>query len=333
MGVLVSGMDMMVAPMTWHVTFTTWRLSLGWDILLVLATAGYLLAAVRVGREWPARRTAAFLGAMVVAAVTFNSSIEIYSHVLFSIHMVQHLLLIMAVPALVIAGSPLTLAARVIGGGRVERVLRRQPIAAITYPGIGLGLYTVVIVATHLTSFMQVMLEHMWVHDAEQVLYLVAGYLFLLPLIGSEPIRWRLSYPIRLLSLFIGMTADTVVGVVLIQTEHEPFPGYAAMHRTWGLGLVSDIQWGGGIMWVAGDGLMFVFIVLVMIGWLRHAETQGNAGSWLEAARRGALAETGEGGGGEGLALSGSADVDTDDNALAAYNAMLGRLNADPPRR
>ena len=52
-------------------------------------------------------------------------------------------------------------------------------------------------------------------HDAEHVVFLVVGYLFFLPIIGSEPIRWRLSYPTKLILLFLIMPVDTFTGLVL----------------------------------------------------------------------------------------------------------------------
>src|SRR5438874_2164585 len=131
---------------------------------------------------------------------------------------------------------------------------------------------------------MQLMLTHMWLHQVEIVLYLGSGYLFFLPVLDDEPLRRRrgadkgskrtLAYPLRVFLLFLGMVVDTVVGVVLMMSVNEPFPAYAAVGRTWGPSLVGDIHTGGGIMWVIGDGLMFLVVVLVVQRWTADTERQ-----------------------------------------------------------
>jgi putative copper resistance protein D len=157
------------------------------------------------------------------------------------------------------------------------------------------------------------MLTHEWLHELEIVLYLGSGYLFFLPLLGHEPLGRQLSYPLRVFLLFLGMTADTVVGVLLMMTAREPFPA----------AVLSDIHTGGGIMWVVGDGLMFAVTVLVVAQWMRDTERQNDTGQWLESARRSTLAGLGV----EAVNQNTDDDIDDDDAALAAYNRMLAKLN------
>ena len=328
----------MVAPLTWHTALTTWRLAWVPDLMIAIAVAIYLAGVVRARRRggWPWRRPASFLAGLALLVVGVNSSIAVYSDVLFWIHMILHLMLIMAVPLLVIAGHPLTLwqasgAPRLSGRlpPQVDGGVRRAA-DTLTFPLVALALYTAVLAGTHLTSFMQVMMTHAWVDHAEHLMYLGAGYLFFLTLIGSEPVRWRLSYPLRLFVLFLGMGADTLVGLILIQTPSEPWPAYAAMHRMWGPGLVEDIHWGGAVMWIGGDGLMVAVIFLVMFGWLSSpAGAKAGPGNWLEGVRRTALAG-GHGPSGD-APISASADIDEDSDALDAYNNMLARLARGGP--
>ena len=55
------------------------------------------------------------------------------------------------------------------------------------------------------------------------MLYLVVGYLYFLPLIGKEPIKWKVSYPLRLFLLFLAMPVDAFTGVVLGSYQTYPF--------------------------------------------------------------------------------------------------------------
>lgn len=318
--------------LTWHVLLTTWQANLVWDVLVVAALASYVaglaLARRRGTGGLPWYRPVSFVLGLLTLVVSVNSAIETYSHVLFWVHMVQHLLLIMVAPALLVVGSPLSLLAQVTRGVREEHIRRALvsgPVALVTHPLSGVAIYAVVIVATHLTSFMQQMMLHPWLHQAEQALYLGGGYLFLLSLVGDEPIRWRPPYPVRLLVLFLAMAPETVVGIVLLQVDHELFPAYAAVRRTWGPSPLGDLNRGGGIMWAFGDGLMMVLIVGIVLAYITHGGGNATAGSWLEDVRRstlvGHLDATGQ-----HADLDGS-DLDEDDAALDAYNAMLARLS------
>ena len=312
-----------LAPLTWATALGTWRFGPVTDVIVVVAAVLYLHRAYRtlprLGRSWPAGRTASFLGALVVLAVTLQSAIDRYGHELFWLHMIEHLLLIMVVPVLVILGQPVRLAHT--GDDTVARrtaaALHGRVVSFLTFPLVGLVLYAAVLVGTHLFGFMPAMVTHPWLHYVEIVLYLVSGYLFFLPLLAHEPIKRELSYPLRVFLLLMGMTADTVVGVLLmIQTHAVDFA-----HRTWGPSPLDDLHTGGGIMWVVGDGLMFAVTVLVVGAWMRDTERQNDTGKWLEAARRSTLANLGVD------ATDDDADIDDDEAALAAYNRMLAKLN------
>ncbi len=327
-----------VPPFTWRVLLTSWQPNLVWDILILAALASYavgLLLARRRGNEGlPWYRVVSFTLGLLTLVVSLNSAIETYSSVLFWVHMVQHLLLIMVVPALLVAGSPLSLLVQVARGLRQERIrlmLTSAPASLLTHPLTGVATYTGVIVGTHLTSFMQQMMLHPWLHQVEHVLYLGGGYLFLIPLIGDEPIRWHPPYPVRLFALFLAMAPETVVGIVLLQANHELFPAYAAVHRTWGPSPLADLNRGGGIMWAFGDGLMMALIVAVVLAYITHGAANATAGGWLEDVRRRTLVDHLEATG-DHSDLEGS-DIDEDEAALTAYNAMLARLSEAASQR
>ncbi len=116
----------------------------------------------------------------------------------------------------------------------------------LTHPLVGFGLYAGVIVGSHLTGFMDAMVAHSWLGGAEQWLYLVAGYLYLLPLVGDEPMRSRLPCLGRLGLLLVAMVPDTVVGIVLMQTSYDMFPAMEAGHPGWAPAALRDLQIGEG---------------------------------------------------------------------------------------
>ncbi|MEC3975837.1 cytochrome c oxidase assembly protein [Amycolatopsis sp. H20-H5] len=312
---------------------TAWTFRPVADIAILIAAVLYLRLASR-SPKWAWRRTAWFLLGLSILVLALNGAVGVYAPVLFSMHMAQHLLLITVIPALIVLGQPLELLRRASSPRRRHTLaaLRGSPaVAVLTHPLVALAGYTAVLVGTHLTPFMQVMLLHPWLHHVETLLYLGSGYLFLLPLLAHEPLRWRVPYLLRLAILLIGMVVDTVVGVTLLMTTTEPFPAYAAQHRAWGPSLLDDLHWGGAAMWVGGDALMAALAVLVINQWLGDAVRGNDLGQFLNSARRTTLARTGPGAAAQ-KAIAVSDDVDDDPAALDADNEMLVALAERQPR-
>ena len=321
----------MLPAFGWQAVLTQWEFAPVVTAAVLAAGALYLWGAWRVRRRHPARpwpwwRTAMFLAGLAVVVIATQSGIGVYDDVLFWDHMIQHLLLIMVAPPLLVVGEPFTLllhASRNPLHSWAKRVIRSRVVSFLTWPPFGLVAYIVTIVGTHLTSLTGPILRNPLLHDAEHVLYLVVGYLFFLPLLGREPIRWRISYPVRILVLFLAMPVDTFTGLVLsyatsgTNTEGPRPPG--------ALGPVQDVHWGGAIMWIAGDAIMFAVMLLVLLAWSRERRASWGMSGWLEAARKSRFDEV-VAPGGPAVARAGRGGID-DDEHLAAYNAYLARLN------
>ena len=322
-------MDGALAPLTWGRAFTTWRFAPVTSVLLVLTLLGYLAAVVvaaRRGERHPPARTAAFTtGLGVVAAAIMGSPGAYGDGGLFWVHMIQHLMLIMIAPWLLCLGHPVTLL--LLACPRLDAVRRSRPYALVTSPLTGLAVYGAVLFGVHLSSFMDAMMGSPSLMAAEHALYLGGGYLYFSQVLTADSPPRPTAYPLRLFSLFMGMSADTVVGVVLIQATHPPFPAYARMHPPWGRGPLTDIHDGGAVMWIGGDGLMFVMMLVVGARWILDRSPEASrAGTFLESARQAALARTGHGHDAARERLRSSGDVDDDEAALDAYNALLARM-------
>ncbi|MFL6053333.1 MAG: cytochrome c oxidase assembly protein [Actinoallomurus sp.] len=331
----------MLAPLTWARALTTWRFAPVTAVLVAVALGLYIAAVLqarRSGRTWPVARTAAFAAGLAVIVAAIMGSPAVYGDGgLFWVHMIQHLMLIMVVPWLLCLGHPLSLLLAATHGrvhDRVERIRRSRIAVFLTSPITGLAVYGGVLFGVHLSGFMNSMMGSPALMALEYVLYVGGGYLYFSQVLTSDSPPRELSYPLRLFALFMGMSADTVVGIVLLQATEPPFPAYARMHPSWGVGPLADIHDGGAAMWIGGDGLMFVMMIVVMLRWLFDRSPEAaKAGRFFEAVRQSTLAATGdEAAPGTDAAdrarLRTSADVDEDDGALQAYNALLARLNA-----
>ncbi len=323
----------MLPPFGWGPLLHDWKFVPGWTVFAVLLLAGYLMLFVR-GRGSGDRsvhpaRAGCFAFGLLLLVATVSSAIDTYAMSAFWVHMVEHLLLIMGVPALLVLGHPLAVVRASVPGSRrhrVDAVLQSWPVSVATHPLVGMLCYAGVIVGTHLTSFMDQMVLHPWLMPVEQVLYVASGWLMLLTLIGDEPIRWRLPYLLRFGLVFVGMIPDTVVGLVLLQTNNDPFPLMFAQHPGWAPAPLHDLQLGGGLMWVVGDGMMMCYGVGLIVALAAGQGARSHMiGPWLESVRRQALVDH-VAASGDTEGYSGD-DVDVDDDALAAYNRMLARLN------
>jgi putative membrane protein len=304
----------------------TWTSSPVADLLIALGVLAYLVLVVRLHRRqqpWPALRIASALAAAALLVLVVNSALAVYSHQLFWVHMIVHLVLITVVPALLVWAQPIRLLHDTGGPSTRDRIdrLRRGPLRALISPRLTVPLYAAVLVLTHLTGFQQAMSQHEWIHDSELVLYLVAGYLLLLPLVGDElttdpPMAHLLRFGILALCMF----PDTLVGIVLMMTSTPLAPAYAAS-RDWGPSALVDQTTAGAIMWFGGDGLMMILMVVAGGRWISSGDRAGaSLGPWLDGIRRSSTLGTAAG-------PDESLDMDDDDAALAAYNARLAELH------
>ncbi len=323
-------------PFGWTEAVTRWQFAPVVTGFTMLFAGLYLWGVLRVrrrhpARPWPLPRAAAFLGGLLVVVLATESGVGTYDETLFWVHMIQHLMLIMIAPPLLVAGQPVTLlmhASRNPLHTWVKRVVRSRPVAWVTWPAVGVAAYAATIVGTHLTGFMNLVLTNGTVHNLEHVLYLVVGYLYFLPLVGREPLRWKVSYPLRLFLLFIAMPVDAFTGVVLNSYGTDPFR--PLLPRSWGPSQLDDVHTGGAVMWVGGAAIMFVVIMVTFFAWSRETRPSGGMG-WLESARRANLAERVSEGTvaatAPGTSRIGQSTSIDDDEHLAAYNAYLARLN------
>lgn len=318
----------------WPEFFGTWSAQLGWLIPLALIGGFYLWGRRRAGASGtvPGWRVACFLTGLVLTWIAVASAIGGYAMALTWMHMVLHLSLIMVIPALLVLGHPLTVLVETWGDpgspgrDRVERIMRGRTVGLFLNSVTGTLVYSVTIIGTHLTGFMDAMAQHHSLMVGEQVLYLVAGYMFLVPLLGEEPIRSNPSYLWRLGLLVFGMIPDTIVGIVMLQTDRDLYPVYTSMRPDWALDAVRDIQTAGALMWAGGDGgMMFMAIGLAIAAVTSPKRRSRMLGSWLEGVRSATLVEHAHNAGVETETPAEALDADSDE-ALEAYNRMLQRM-------
>lgn len=226
----------------------------------------------------PARRTWAFLAGMAALALGLISGIERYDTTLFSIHMVQHILLALVAAPLVALAAPVTLLLRLVTPRKrrwLIRVLHTRLVRIVSFPVSAWLAFAAVMWVSHFSALFDAALEDPLLHDLEHGLFLGSALLFWWPAAGQDPAPFRLGYPARIAYVFLQMTQNTFLAVVILNAP-ALYAHYATLGQPYGVDVLADQRLAAGIMWVAGDAIFLGAIMLLVAAWMR-AEAQGTA--------------------------------------------------------
>lgn len=267
---------------------------------LLVAALGWLWIVRRVARLHPGNgvpiwRSVAFFAGLAATAVALMSGIERYDSTLFSMHMVQHLLLMLVAAPLLLLAAPVTQVLRAARPAVRQRwlvpALHSAVVGAIGHPVVTWLTFTFVVWLTHFSPLFNEALEDRGIHDLEHGAYLVASLLFWWPAIAADPARRRLPYPVRVLYLLLQLPVNSFLGMAILFADSPLYPHYATIGSPYGITALADQQLAGGLMWLAGD-VVFIGAILLLVGaWMRHEERDAPAADRRADAQRAALAE------------------------------------------
>lgn len=269
------------AAPTWPGVLLDWSFDPTVVLPLVLTAALYLQAVRFVDRAHPAspvprRRTVAFLAGLAAIEIALQSPIERFDTTLFSVHMVQHILLVFAAAPLIALGAPITLLLRVVRPATRTRavlpILHSRIVRVASFPIVSWILFAAVMWGTHFSPWFDAALENPLVHQAEHVAFLGAGLLFWWPVVGLDPSPWRMPYPVRILYTFLQMPQNTFLSLAIFSATEPLYPHYVTLQRAWGPSPLADQQAAGAIMWVVGDLTFVSALVLLVVAWMRAEE-------------------------------------------------------------
>jgi putative membrane protein len=282
------------------ILLTAWRFEPTVAIPLALSALAWLWIVDRIdgrhpGSHVPLYRTLAFLGGLGVVAIALMSGIERYDTTLFQIHMVQHLLLVLVAPPLLLLGAPITQLLRVASPWLRRRVilpfLQSTPMLVLSHPVTAWLAFTGVMWLSHFSPLFDLALEDPGVHELEHVLYLVSALLFWFPVVGADPGPRRLPYPARALYLLLQMPVGSFLAMAILFADTPLYQHYATLGSPYGIDPLADQQAAAGIMWVVADAVYLAAILFVLGAWMRHEERGTVAAERRLDVERAALAE------------------------------------------
>jgi putative copper resistance protein D len=220
----------------------------------------------------PRRRTVAFLAGLAVIAIALMSGIDAYDTTLFSVHMVQHILLTLVAAPLIALGAPITLLLRAATPDVRHRlilpILHSRVMRVVSFPVVSWLVFAGVMGGSHFSPLFDASLENPIVHDLEHALFLAAGLLFWWPAVGLDPSPWRMPHPVRAMYVFLQMPQNTFLAVVILNAGDVLYHHYATLVRPWGPSPIEDQQTAGGIMWILGDILFLSAMAAIIAGWM-----------------------------------------------------------------
>jgi len=281
-------------------------LILGWHfeativIPLAFAALGWFVLARRIRRGHPdtpvpLRRSAAFYGGLAAIAVALLSGVERYDDTLFSLHMVQHLLLVLVAAPLIALAAPITQLLRAASPRVRNRVLlpilHSTPVAVMGHPVVAWLAFAIILWGSHFSPLFNLALEDRGVHDLEHALYLVSALLFWWPVVGLDPSPRRMGYPARVLYLLSQLPLNSFLGMAILFAQAPLYPHYATLGSPYGITALADQEAAGGIMWLGGDIAFIAALLAIVAAWMRHDQRDAPAAERRADAQRARLRE------------------------------------------
>ncbi|TLS43662.1 cytochrome c oxidase assembly protein [Streptomyces montanus] len=280
--------------------------------LVGLALYGWgVVRLMRRGDKWPVGRTIAFVVGVLSVLLVMCTGLNDYGMVMFSVHMVQHMVISMLSPILILLGAPITLALRalpVAGKGRkgprelLLALLHSRYLRFITHPAFTIPLFIASLYALYFTPLFDFLMESKTGHIAMMCHFLAVGLVFFWPIMGVDPGPRRPGYLLRMLELFAGMPFHAFFGIALMMASGPMVETYKNPPSSLGIDALADQTAAGGIAWAFSEIPSVLVLLALLFQWYRSEQRQ---------ARR----------------TDRAADRDGD-KELEEYNAYLASLNA-----
>ncbi|MET8009215.1 cytochrome c oxidase assembly protein [Streptomyces sp. NPDC005271] len=278
--------------------------------VLALALYGWGVARLwRRGDSWPVGRPISFALGVLTIAVAMCTRLNDYGMVMFSVHMVQHMIISMVSPILMLLGAPVTLALRALpaaGRGRkgprelLVALLHSRYMRIVTHPAFTIPLFIASLYALYFTPLFDFLMESKTGHIAMMIHFLAVGLVFFWPIMGVDPGPHRPGYVMRMLELFAGMPFHAFFGIALMMASEPMIGTYEHPPASLAIDALSDQNAAGGIAWAFSEIPSVIVLIALVYQWYRSEQRQARRSDRI-------------------------ADRDGDQE-LAAYNAYLASL-------
>lgn len=249
--------------------WTAWTFDPGIWFAIVFLHGAYLLAVGPFRTKFPkskpitSRRLLFWTAGILVLIAALITPLSLLSdQYLFSAHMLQHVLLTLIAPPLLLMGLP----------GWIFNPLEKTPwllawVRKLTGPFMAFAAFNVVFVVWHIPGFYNLALYSPVIHLLEHFSMVLSALLLWMPVLSPTPLLPRAPLPVQVLYIFLASVISTGLGALITLAKGPIYIFYAQAPRIWAIPVMDDQIWAGLIMWV-GAGLVFLFALsLVFFHW------------------------------------------------------------------
>jgi putative membrane protein len=220
------------------------------------------------------RRAVAWVAAVLVIFFSLNGPLHEWADgYLFTAHMVQHLLLMLLMPPLLIWGLPPALIQKAL------RIRGVYPVArALTHPLVAYLTYNVVFIFWHIPQWYNLALLDHNVHIIQHLTFMAVAVMMWWPIMAPVKELVRIpTGPLLMAWIFLFGIPGTIVSALITLSNDVLYTWYAAAPRITALSALDDQRLGGLIMWIPGMLVFWVAITVVFFRWTSYEYKSWNA--------------------------------------------------------
>ncbi len=261
----------------WHLHFDVVLLCAGLLTAYVYAVTALRRRLSDAGRVQRRQAILFSLGVLTIYVATGTPIHDLAEEYLLSVHMIQHLLLTLVAPPLLLAGMPSWLWEAILGGRWVLPVAKR-----LLHPLVTLGAFNAMVLLTHLPVVVDLALREHWFHFVTHAGLMVSALMMWWPVISNVPGLPRLSDPLQMAYLFVQSLLPAVIASFITFSRSAAYAFYEQAPRVWGITAVEDQQIGAGVMKTVGALILWSFIAVAFFRWYAREQAQEESIPWPE---------------------------------------------------
>ena len=267
-------------PWSGQAVLLSWSVPPAASFALALTAAIYLRGWFLLRRARvpfvPGWRAICFLLGLLTLWIALASPLDTFSAFIVTMHMLQHLLLMMVAPPLILLGAPLiplvrglpVFAAREFAGPFLNWRIAKRIGSALTNLFVALVLMGVVMFGWHTPRLYEIALASSSWHEVEHACFFVASLIFWWPVVQPWPSRAQAPRWAVVPYLLIADLQNTILSAILVFSDRVLYPSYARMPRLFGLSAMQDQAASGAIMWVLGSMAFLVPAIIIAVQYL-----------------------------------------------------------------